>query len=568
MFINPIRNISFLKIQNNKQTVKQELKPQKSNLPMPNYAHYLSFCGGSSLDLKESVKNLDSISAAAGEKFPPEIYRSALNEIANGNPNSKTLIDVHKEKYSFLNSCYDLNDVKNYFPEFQNVLSDSEVDFRNGSFAKQAKNGEFENFNQDEDLAFQLLKMYWAEGFSLTDLKKENDVDLYHTMKKFNIPLLDKDYAHVLKFSDKEYNERLTQKMAQSRMEARDRKELEKSGEPIYIPRGPLSEMHKKHISEGLLKHYSEHPEKLAMMSERQTEYFKSHPEQAEMMSKALTHAWKTQEGRTIQTKLIKFFKKEGAKLNAKELDAIILDPKQNRNAQILTKFWKVNGWAKGQFSIALTKGWQKAKEEAKNSGEIKPAALDYTTSDDNDICIPCMQALMPSRYLDTVEKWAKQTGGFTYDVDLEKIRNFEVDQKNYFAFLSTEGRFNAGLGKKAGTNFLEITAVDTILKMRRDMLKNPSAEMKENAQFYAEFNELIDKTANEKGCKLNSFKPLMVLDLICKGLVLANFHGYKNYLNVVHKYSNDAYIGHDEKIANHMFSKDPKTMMQNLFEN
>ncbi len=554
MRINQINYINTFKPKNIEPMAVQTPSTQKSNLPMPNYAHYLSFCGGSSLNLKESVKNLDAISTTSGEKFPPDIYQHALSEIQSGNPNSKTLIDIHKEKYSFLNSCYDLEDVKSYFPEFKDVLSDDEVDFRHGSFAEKAKNGELENFNQDEDLAFQLLKMYWAEGFSLTDLKKENDVDLYHTMKKYNIPLLDKDYAHVLKFSDKEYNERLTQKMTQSRMEARDRRELEKSGEPIYIPRGPLSEMHKKHISEGLLKHYAEHPEKLAIMSERQTEYFKAHPEQAEMMSKALTFAWKTQEGRTIQTRLIKFFKKEGAKIDSKELDAIILDPKQNRNAQILTKFWKINGWAKEQFSIALTKGWQKAKETKENE-KINPE-VKFDTPDTNEIIISYQQALIPDQYLENIEKWAKENNIFNHKVDFEKIRTFKPHKSNHDNFLKLESMYNKGTNRKNGPKVLRMSAKEVLLRMRKDMLQNPSSEMEENELFYEIINKFIEKETGKEKFNPEDLTPEMAFAVLGEGLIVANSVGYDGYLNLVHKYSNQVFADQINDITNHMLQK------------
>ena len=116
MRINPILANKFYNFsktqaaQNNQNSadVKKEYK-------MPYYFHYLSFMGGSSLNLKESVANLDALSDIKGEKFPPEVHSEALETIKNGNPEGKTLIDIHKNRYSLLNDCYDLDDAKALF---------------------------------------------------------------------------------------------------------------------------------------------------------------------------------------------------------------------------------------------------------------------------------------------------------------------------------------------------------------------------------------------------------------------------------------------------------------------
>ena len=247
MHINPISlyNAQFHPHNKQNKTLKQN-KIQIKNLKMPNYAHYVSFCGGSSINLAQSVKNLDSLSVQngkeEGEKFPPNIHAKALDIIKSGNPEDLTLVDIHKDHYALLNDCYDLDDAKELFDEFKNVLSDKGVEFAKESFGSKVKSGDVENFNKDEDLALQLLKLYWAQGFSLTDLKKYCGVNLHHTMNKLNIPLMDREYAHVLKFSDREYNERLTQEMARKRFESMDRRSQEADGEPVYIARGPLSE--------------------------------------------------------------------------------------------------------------------------------------------------------------------------------------------------------------------------------------------------------------------------------------------------------------------------------------
>lgn len=409
--INSLIGTNFVH-KNNKTNINS-----KSNLrnsyAMPTSVHYISFTGGSSLDLKQSVKNLESLGRGDGSKFPPNVLDMAHEVIESGNSDNKTLIDVHKEKYSMLNECYDLNEAKSLFDEFSGVLSDTEIDYRQDSFIGRVKQGQEENFNKDEDLAFQLLKLYWAEGFSLNDLKRYAGTDLYHTLGKFNIPLMDRDYAHVLKFSDKEYNERLTSQMAQKRMESMDRKAQEQEGEPVYIPRGPLSESHKKHISEGLIKYYALHPEKTLAMSKRQKEYFENNPKQKIVMQRVMFYAWNnTQEGRSIKKYLVKFFKKLNISLDENVMNA---DSEKMTVSQqdALKLFWKKNSWAKEKFSKAVKAGWNHVQDvkkvETDNSVKKDEYKIEY----------------IPDNFVTDVLKWMCEHDG-------EVVDNPFVDSTNF----------------------------------------------------------------------------------------------------------------------------------------
>lgn len=400
-----ISPITFNNVKFNNFSNKQKSTPVNSSaigraaLPMPVYANYLAFCGGSSLNLRESVENLDKLSIKngghRGDKFPRDIYEYALSVIKSGNPEDYTLVDVHKQKYSILNDCYNLDDVKALFEEFGNVISDSKVDYKDDSFIAKVKRGEVDNFNKDEDLALQLLKLYWAQGFSLNDLKRYADnVDLYHTIKKLNIPTLDRDYAHVLKFSDKDYNERITSIMTQRRLESMERKIQEADGEPVFIPRGPLSDMHKKHISEALINHYAEHPEKIVQMSQRQKEYFETHPEQIELLRDVGNYAFNnTQEGRSIKKYMVKFFKKYNVPFDDNILNGNA-DKTSKSQQELFAKFWELNGWAKEKASVAMKKAWQFAKDM---SASAPSEASIYSIN------------LAPKGLIDEMRAWCKQ---------------------------------------------------------------------------------------------------------------------------------------------------------------
>ena len=130
-------------------------------------------------------------------------------------------------------------------------------------------------------------------------------------MNKLNIPKVNRNYGHVLKFSDPEYNERLTKQMTQKRREAMDIKAQQQDGEPVYIKRGPLSPEHRQHISEGLIKYYHENSERIFAMSERQKKFYEDNPEQAQMFRRVMQRAWNIFGAERIKQALSKFLKKE-----------------------------------------------------------------------------------------------------------------------------------------------------------------------------------------------------------------------------------------------------------------
>ena len=159
----------------------------------------------------------------------------------------KPLFLSTKKYFANLKECFSLDEIKAKFPEFKNVISSDNAKISKGSFIDKFQKGELEFFDNDEDLSVQLIKLYWGEGFSLNDLKKYADgQDLYYTMTKLQIPTANRDYGHVLKFSDPEYNERLTREMTEKRLAALDRKAQMQDGEPVYIKRGPLSAEHRQ----------------------------------------------------------------------------------------------------------------------------------------------------------------------------------------------------------------------------------------------------------------------------------------------------------------------------------
>ena len=177
--IQTIKNYTYKKNHPNKQTPKIQHKDINLNF-------YPAFLGGYSLNLSKINENLKE------EQYPPDIYESVQNTLKQGNPQNKTLYDIHFEKYEGVLDCYSLDELKEKYPEFKNVISIYDTEGKEGSFIRNFIEGKSEVFQQDEDLTLQLIKLYWGQGFSLNDLSKhvsenlnnKENFNLYYTMVK------------------------------------------------------------------------------------------------------------------------------------------------------------------------------------------------------------------------------------------------------------------------------------------------------------------------------------------------------------------------------------------------
>lgn len=352
---------------NIRQSNQIEESPTDKTLPSPTSSQLMSynpaFCGGYSLNLAETIQNLDKLATKHSDIYPKNVREWAGMILEEGNKGKETLISIHKRLYESIKDCFSLKELKEKFPEFKDVKSISEVEFREGTLLDDLQKGNLEFFNNEEDISLQLIKLYWGEGFSLNDLKAyAGGKDLNYVMNKLNIPKVNVHYGHVLKFSDPEYNERLTKQMAKKRLETMDIKAQQMDGEPVYIKRGPLSEEHKKHISEGLLKHYRENPERIFAMSERQKQYYIDNPDQAEMLHRVMVKAWYMPGMEDIRRALSKFLKGKNVAISEDEMLSPSSMPK-NR-ASVMKQFWGINDWAKKRFSKSVDYAWKKVKEE------------------------------------------------------------------------------------------------------------------------------------------------------------------------------------------------------------
>lgn len=365
-----IDKISFINIHprlTNKQQEKHttvNTYPQQNFASLPSTAQYLAFTGGYSLDLASTIKNLDKLAQKKSDVYPPQIREWAGIILEEGNKSKETLINIHKKFYESLKDCFTLEEAKQKFPEFKDVIPAENVKTQEGSFIDDFQKGKLEYFDTDEDLSLQLLKLYWGEGFSINDLRRySGGKSLSHTLNKLNIPTVDRTYGHILKLSDPEYNERLTREMTEKRLAALDRKAQEQDHEPVFIKRGPLSAEHKKHISEGLQRYYEENPEAVYSLSERQRKFYEENPDKARILSRVATKAWYIFGADKIKAAMSAFMKRHNVKtFDTSKLETPLSLTKEENS--VMKKFWAENEWARKSFSKNMKYAWKKIKEE------------------------------------------------------------------------------------------------------------------------------------------------------------------------------------------------------------
>ena len=419
MRINRIQNYNIYN-KNNQNTYQTTPKINTFNQvnnysQLPATSQYLAFMGGYSLDLGQTVKQLDKLAQKA-EIYPPNLREWLGMILESGNKGKDTLVSAHKKYFESLKDFDTLAQIKARFPEFKDVLSSFDVEVGKGkdSFLSKFQRGELEYFDNDEDLSVQLIKLYWGQGFSLPDLRKYAGTDLFHTMKKLQIPTASRDYGHVLKISDPEYNERLTKEMTEKRLAALDRKAQEQDGEPVFIKRGHLTPEHKQRISEGLKRYYEENPERIYNMSERQKKFYQENPEKAEALTKVLNIAWNVFNAPAIKKTMSKFFQQHGIHNFNPEMNPAEMTKQQS---DLMKMFWGQNEWARKSFSKNMKYAWKKVKEE-------------------KDYYVELVQ--IPTSLQRQIRNWAKQKGIEVNDIQFnsrvyknDPERN-EIEQRKF----------------------------------------------------------------------------------------------------------------------------------------
>lgn len=394
-----------IKKENNNQT-NPTFNTQITGIPKS----YISFSGGDSLDLYKTFALLRGKYEIDGEEQEPFLVKQEiLKELEQRNPENKTLIDVHKQVYAKLLNANDLDEIKLLYPTFRLVKKFNDVDFKDNAFVAEIKRGDNPIFNNKEDLSVQLIKLYWGEGFSLSDIAKQANTKpstISAVMEKLNIERVTPYYGRLLKLSDREYNERFTREIA----EKMELIAAQKRGEP-FIPRKPLTAEHKQHISESLIKFYSEHPERLALLSERQKEFFKNHPEEALIFRFVMYKAWNMESCAVVRRKLKTFLEQNNIQVERYEKEPGYEYLSRVQSEKMKT-FWDTHPYEKKKFAKGVQHAWDKINKH-------KNIELIRNTAD----------APMLPKFLELeMKNWAKEQNEIDKTLPRDKRRNFDVD--------------------------------------------------------------------------------------------------------------------------------------------
>lgn len=140
----------------------------------------------------------------------PSRILTRAKELVSSMTSQTSLLDLHKQTYAPLLSCKTLDEARNLFPEFREIL-DAKI-----LLQKRSKHTEkiFEKV-KPEDLSLKLLQKYWANLSSQEEIAKEFGVSRYAVQwinEKLNFPAFPKNYLTLLKASDEKLNAQIAQK--------------------------------------------------------------------------------------------------------------------------------------------------------------------------------------------------------------------------------------------------------------------------------------------------------------------------------------------------------------------
>ena len=126
-----------VKNQYNKGNFKQQTyntAPPPNSAQIPSTLQYLAFTGGYSMDLGQTIRQLDKLAQKNSSIYPPNIREWAGMIMEEGNKTKDTLISIHKKYFANLKNCFNLNEIKVKFPEFKEVISSRGIKASKGSF--------------------------------------------------------------------------------------------------------------------------------------------------------------------------------------------------------------------------------------------------------------------------------------------------------------------------------------------------------------------------------------------------------------------------------------------------
>ena len=149
--------------------------------------------------------NLKYIYQVHFDILPKRIQEEVEKLVKAGKQDSITLYDLHKDKYAPLLDCKTLDEARNTFLEFREVLdADAVIVHKSPNIKKIMEKVSL------EDLSLHLLKERWANLKTLDEIAKDlglkNRVGITWLKDKIRVPDFAKNYTTLLRSSDETYN--------------------------------------------------------------------------------------------------------------------------------------------------------------------------------------------------------------------------------------------------------------------------------------------------------------------------------------------------------------------------
>ena len=149
--------------------------------------------------------NLKYIYQTHFNSLPKRIQTAVQEHVKSGKYDDITLYDLHKEKYAPLLDCKTLDEARNLFPEFREVLDARSVVVHKSPNIKKI----MEKVSL-EDLSLHLLKERWANLKTLDEIARDlglkDRVGITWLKDKIMMPDFAKNYTTLLRSSDETFN--------------------------------------------------------------------------------------------------------------------------------------------------------------------------------------------------------------------------------------------------------------------------------------------------------------------------------------------------------------------------
>lgn len=381
-------NIAFNNNLNNKKySIKANSYSQNTISKLGVYPKsYVSFGGGKSLNLQDTMQDIERSEISKKKSLIPQSLRSRVQQIlADGNPENLRFRDVHYQVYAPISGMDTVEEIRDFLPEFSEIKTADEAGFRSDNFASFLKSGQHPLINSKKDLAVQFMDLYWARGLSMPDIVRylngASDVkcsisSVGNILSRLNIPIREISYARYLKLSDEEANKIITQLMSENR-------------KGIVV-----SEAIRKAQSERMKKFYLENPERVFRVPSAYSSAAKENPGASLAARVAGVKAWKMGSCRPIIRDLSAFLsRREISGVDSAEQAVSVLQ--RLGHSKMMKEFWETYPQHKKALSRAFSHSWRKITER------YSEETLNFLAT----------KQFLPDKMIEEIKKYAKTKG-------------------------------------------------------------------------------------------------------------------------------------------------------------